>query len=280
MRHATTLSLACAALLGASLCAARADEHATRSHPAARASTRSRPGDAEAATPLSEFQSQVVALTNRERLKAGLPALKAQTNLTRSAMWMAHDLATHRYFDHTDSGGRSMVDRITDFRYENYCAIGENIAMGQETPKEVVAGWMASPGHRANILSRDYAEIGVGYIAAPGHGRQGFWVQDFGAKFDRSQAVVNAGEPKVRAAHVTLSIHADEEAEAMRFSNDGETWTRWERFRPVRDWTLTPGPGPRVVHVEVRLPDQVLRMTAEVEVEEQPLVAEAAGARR
>jgi uncharacterized protein YkwD len=216
---------------------------------------------------LSEFQRQVIEQTNKERLKAGLPALKAQAILTRSATWMARDLATHRYFDHTDSTGRTMVDRIEEFKYENYCAIGENIAMGQQTPKEVVAAWMASPGHRANILSRDYSEIGVGYVPAPGHPNQGFWVQDFGAQFDRAPAVINSGEERTHSNKVTLSLHGDDEAEAMRFSNDGAAWSPWERYRPLCEWRLADGAGPRTVRIEIRQGGHVQRIEADVLVE-------------
>lgn len=55
-----------------------------------------------------------------------------------------------------------------------YSAAGENIAMGQKTPEEVVKGWMNSPGHRANIMSTSFTHIGVGY-AANGN----YWTQQF-----------------------------------------------------------------------------------------------------
>ena len=52
-------------------------------------------------------------------------------------------------------------------------ACAENIAQGQQEPRDVVAGWMGSDGHRANILARDHRLCGVGYAG-------GYWVQDFG----------------------------------------------------------------------------------------------------
>jgi uncharacterized protein YkwD len=57
-------------------------------------------------------------------------------------------------------------------------SIGENIACGQRSPAEVVTGWMNSPGHRANILRREFTHIGVGFA---GGGRAGtYWTQVFG----------------------------------------------------------------------------------------------------
>ncbi len=59
----------------------------------------------------------------------------------------------------------------------SYKAAGENIAKGQRTPAEVMKGWMNSPGHRANILSSSYTEIGVGYVTDSNG--TAYWVQHF-----------------------------------------------------------------------------------------------------
>lgn len=59
----------------------------------------------------------------------------------------------------------------------SYTAAGENIAMGQRTPADVMNGWMNSSGHRANILNSSYTEIGVGYVT--GSNGQTYWVQHF-----------------------------------------------------------------------------------------------------
>ena len=55
-----------------------------------------------------------------------------------------------------------------------YRSAGENIAMGQRTPQEVVNAWMNSSGHRANILSKDFTHIGVGH-----HASGNYWTQQF-----------------------------------------------------------------------------------------------------
>ena len=60
--------------------------------------------------------------------------------------------------------------------------MGENIAVGFQTPASVVRGWMGSTGHCQNILNPDYADVGTGVSnsAIPGAGGRGTWTQDFG----------------------------------------------------------------------------------------------------
>ena len=224
--------------------------------------------DGASPTPVPAVVLEVIELTNRERLKAGLPALKRQKNLQDSATWLARDMADRRYFDHHDSTGRDLTARITGFKYNDFSTLGENIAMGQHTAHEVVDGWMNSPGHRANILSRNFSEIGVGYVIAAGHGAQGYWVQDFGSRFDRCPVVINTDSVKTTSSRVKLSIHGDDWVEAMRFSNDGNKWTPWEEFKPLRDWSLESGSGRKTVYIQVRHEGRIERIDAAVLVDD------------
>src|SRR5436305_2302100 len=98
------------------------------------------------------FAQRVLELTNYQRAKAGLPPLSFETRLSNSARWKAEDMAKRNYFDHADGKGRDFIDRATDYGYRDWHYLGENIAAGQTSPEEVVAEWMASPGHRKNIL--------------------------------------------------------------------------------------------------------------------------------
>ena len=143
---------------------------------------------ASASTPpsaaeMDDMTLQVIALTNTERFKFGLPSLKPQRFLTASAKWMAHDMAEKNYFDHNDSRKRSIDPRLPDFGYKDYQTIGENIAAGQKTAASVVNGWMHSPHHRENILNPDFKEIGVGVFFTQSGKYHWYWVQDFGKKF-------------------------------------------------------------------------------------------------
>lgn len=112
---------------------------------------------------LSAFEQQVVDLTNNERQKAGLPALKADSELSAVARKKSEDMLAKNYFSHTSPTYGSPFDMMKQFGI-TYRTAGENIAKGQRTPAEVVKAWMESPGHRANILNKDYTHIGVGYV--------------------------------------------------------------------------------------------------------------------
>ena len=159
-------------------------------------------------------------------------------------------MADRNYLDHTDSQGRSIDPRLPDFGYVNYHVIGENIAGGQKTPAEVVAGWMKSPHHRENILNPDFSEIGAGYAVNPRSKYRRYWAQDFGVRFDTYPVVINNEEGQTRSAAARLTIYGAGWARWMRLSNDGKHWTRWERYQRRRDWTLEPGAGARTVYVE------------------------------
>lgn len=194
---------------------------------------------------------RVIELTNAERAKEKLPPLKLQANLRTAARWLAQDFAENRYFDHTDRQGRSIDPRLPDFGYKEYRALGENIAAGQNTAEAVVAGWMRSPGHRANILNRSFREIGVGTAAQKKSRYRRYWVQDFGTRADSFPLVINEEAGQTKSANVRLYIYGDGWAEQMRFSNDGQAWTPWESYRARRDWKLEPGSGRRTVLVEL-----------------------------
>ena len=118
------------------------------------------PIPALAQTPAEE----VVELVNQERWTNGqLPPLKQNDLLDASAQTHSGDMAARDFFAHCDlDTGTLPWDRMTAAGYA-WNSAGENIAAGYGSPSAVMAGWMASSGHRANILSTSYREIGVGY---------------------------------------------------------------------------------------------------------------------
>lgn len=108
------------------------------------------------------FTNRVIELTNQERRKVGLQALKFEMRLTTAAKRHSQDMALQDYFSHKQPNGGTPGDRITATGYQ-WSSYAENIAAGMSTPEAVVAGWMNSPGHRANILKPELKEIGIGY---------------------------------------------------------------------------------------------------------------------
>jgi len=122
---------------------------------------------------VSQYVQQVIDLTNEQRRKNGLPALKADTQLSSVAQKKAVDMQQNNYFSHTSPTYGSPFDMMRDFGV-TYKAAGENIAQGQRTPQEVVTAWMNSEGHRENILSTKYTNIGVGFEQSGNHWSQMF----------------------------------------------------------------------------------------------------------
>lgn len=121
-------------------------------------------------------ESEVVRLVNIERSKAGLQPLTENWQVSRVARYKSQDMATKGYFSHTSPTYGSPFTMMQNFGIR-FSSAGENIAMGQRTPQEVVTGWMNSPGHRANILSPSYTQIGVG-LAKNSKGTN-YWTQMF-----------------------------------------------------------------------------------------------------
>jgi uncharacterized protein YkwD len=120
------------------------------------------------------YVEQVVKLVNIERAKEGLAPLSIDKNLEKAAMVRANEIQTK--FEHVRPNGTSFATVIKE-NGATYRGAGENIAWGQKTPEEVVTGWMNSPGHRANIMNKNFVNIGVGNLQNS-NGTQ-YWVQLF-----------------------------------------------------------------------------------------------------
>jgi uncharacterized protein YkwD len=120
-------------------------------------------------------RERVVVLTNAQRAAHGLGGLTVSPQLTASAGRYAQHLAADGAFSHTD--GSDLAQRVTAVGYQ-YQWIGENLGMGQSSPKTIVQAWMNSPEHRANMLDPRFTQIGVG-VATRSDGRI-IWCIDLG----------------------------------------------------------------------------------------------------
>lgn len=180
-------ALASAILLAASGCSAVDD--VLPSEPGACGATRPPPriGDWDAAA--AEFEARVLELTNARRSEGGCcgsrgcfgpsRALVSNENLRAAARLHARDMAQNDYFSHESRDGRSMLDRVRNAGFGG-CTVGENIAQGHRDPEAVMAGWMESEGHCANLLAPRYRTLGVGYYDGPDAKLRRLWVQNFG----------------------------------------------------------------------------------------------------
>lgn len=116
----------------------------------------------------------VIELVNCARGQNGLAPLFSNALLEAAALAHAQDMVTNNYFSHTGLNGSTVGTRVTAVGYI-WVAVGENIAQGQTTDYQVFNDWMNSTGHRANILSPTFVEIGVGRVGNT-------WVQVFGKR--------------------------------------------------------------------------------------------------
>ena len=124
-------------------------------------------------TSASSYEQQVLTLVNAERAKYGLAALTLDETLCGYARVKSQDMHDQGYFSHTSPTYGSPFDMMRSFGV-SYRSAGENIAMGYSTPEAVVAAWMNSEGHRANILSANYTTLGVGFVEDGGYWTQWF----------------------------------------------------------------------------------------------------------
>ncbi|KGX92045.1 sporulation protein [Pontibacillus halophilus JSM 076056 = DSM 19796] len=124
----------------------------------------------------ASVKDQVIKLTNEERKKNGLSALKEDTELQKVAQKKSEDMVNNDYFSHTSPTYGSPFEMMDQFGID-YRTAAENIAAGQQTAEEVVRGWMNSEGHRKNILNSKVTHIGIGVEKDAQDGK--FWTQMF-----------------------------------------------------------------------------------------------------
>jgi uncharacterized protein YkwD/uncharacterized protein YukE len=103
----------------------------------------------------------IVQYTNVERLKVGLGSLKINSKLSNAAGNKLQDIFKQQYFEHLSPSGVGVSDLAKQSAYE-YVVVGENLALGSfGSNQALLAAWMASPGHKANIIDPRYQDIGV-----------------------------------------------------------------------------------------------------------------------
>jgi len=122
---------------------------------------------------LAIVRAAVLCLHNRERAARQLPRLRQHSKLRRAAAGHSADMVAAHYFSHDAPDGSDMVERIlrAGFAQGAGWSLGENIAWASgslATAAQIHRAWMSSPGHRSNILRREFRSIGIGIaIGAP-----------------------------------------------------------------------------------------------------------------
>jgi uncharacterized protein YkwD len=119
---------------------------------------------------LGHVSDVIFCLMNAMRANAGVAPLREQDQLAQASAGHSQDMVDHKYFAHDSQDGRDVVARLTDVGYipaAGEWVVGENLAWGSgvlASPAALVNAWMNSPPHRENLLSPDFAEVGMGVV--------------------------------------------------------------------------------------------------------------------
>ena len=147
-----------------------------------------RTAQAVTATQLAQFRAELLTAVNSARKVArtcgttsypAVPPLTVNTQLNTAAQGHAANMAAKNFFSHTGLDGKSPFDRMTAAGYK-YSYAGENIAAGNATVAATMTQWLNSPGHCANIMSKNFTQIGFGYDNSSTSTYKHYWVQNFG----------------------------------------------------------------------------------------------------
>jgi uncharacterized protein YkwD len=112
-----------------------------------------------------------------DRELGAAPPLTLSPALTNAASRHARDMARHEFFQHVGSDGSRPAERVAETGYRGR-ATGENIAAGQSDPDAVVAAWLDSPGHCANVMGLQFKEMGVAFALAPPKNPAIYWAME------------------------------------------------------------------------------------------------------
>jgi len=167
----------------------------------------------------AQLEAATVCLLNDARARNGLGRLGTNNRLSAAADAHSRDMVRKRYFAHTSRSGKDVVDRLNNTGYipgATSWTVGENIAWGsgaRSTPRSIVSAWMHSPGHRHNILSRRFREIGIGVkfdTPVGSYSTGATYTTTFGARSGPRQSVAarSSSRLKVRVGTPALPSHA------------------------------------------------------------------------
>jgi uncharacterized protein YkwD len=207
-------------------------------------------------------EAETVYIGNLARRQNGQPPLRWNLQLTRAARWFSWDSVENRpggYCGHQDTRGFWPDYRAREWGYLGGAG-AENAFCGYVTPQQAIDGWLASPGHRANLLHGGHREIGLGYYRRLSDGR-GYVAQMFGNDSVYTPLIIENEAPATNAPNVSLYLYNPTDgglkqrgpAIQMRLSNDRcLSSATWEPYASEKAWTLTPGAGWRTVYVQTR----------------------------
>ncbi len=211
----------------------------------------------------------IISLTNQSRLQYNEGVLTENSTLDKAAQAKADDMLAKGYFAHVTPDGKTPWSFITNAGY-NYLIAGENLAVNFTEAENVETAWMNSPGHRANILNKDFQEIGIGISEGDYQGHTAiFVVQEFGTPVEQ-QIAINNQPTAVQTAQVpepkTSAVSLPDVGQVKSSSGLApDTLTMQEKPQAAAKQNSTPVPlAVSVQNGSAKLDGQNIEITAQV----------------
>lgn len=165
--------------------------------PAAQAAACAGANVAPAVASVPIAKAATLCLLNHERTARGLRPLTTDPTLESVATAYSQAMVQQRFFAHVAPDGQRLEQRLAAYvAGASAWATGENLAWGEgtlATPAAIVKGWMQSPGHRANVLSSEFEEIGVGIVGGTPIGSLPTASATYTTEFGATQSTASAG---------------------------------------------------------------------------------------
>ncbi len=234
-----------------------------------------------AATPAITPMDEMAELVNLLRVEKGVPPVRINANLTRSAQAYTQRMANGNFFGHNDPDNdcNKPFERALATGYAGWTHISENIAAGQATAQDAMTGLTESPSHYKTLINPNLREVGISLFTelsdtdnvriittCPSYQQTGgpylyYWAQDFGSRqidnIPVLPVIINNETFDTDDYAVPLYIYGGVSgqppwANEMRFSEDGQTWTAFEPWQANKTFSLTNPPGLKTVYAELK----------------------------
>lgn len=205
---------------------------------------------------LRAAEEEIVRRTNDLRRQHGLVPLTRNPQLDRAALGHTLEMVEHNFLSHTGQySGSSLKDRVQWAGYGHGVLVGENLARGQRTAEAAIAGWLGSPGHRANLLDARFRDIGVACLEGRATGPDGrpyltiYWTQNFGAPNLAPVLITTAAQQAANLLHAA--------GRQMEKLAGGQPSTAPPPARPALGGNQPPAaPPPAVIDIDIEWLDE------------------------
>ena len=212
---------------------------------------------------------------NQLRLQHNLPPLKLNAQLCEAAQAHAESMAQTGVIAHTDQHGRRADYRASAAGYF-YHRLGENLAAGQLTWERALHAWLNSPDHRANLLTPDYRELGIGFAGSASRYRT-VWAQLLGARRTAYPVIINLDAYAADTPEVAVYVHGAREARAMRYRINDGAWSAWQSPTEWLECELPHREGFHTITVQIQIGERVFEASDEIYLQSGVVLAQVAG---